>query len=310
MISTAVTAILADNTRPYPVAYNCAGDPSVSAAPATPADQQRHHAQQRQLREPRQQPGPLPAMLDGQHQPGQRTAPQRRRQCVKRDRESAERAFGKVARERAGGQADGGDACDRDVHRRGPRRRHGGQAHRGRGRDTEQTGPPGRRVQCEIQIVCTPSLVTGTAAAWAAATTSRVSSASSQTADAATSGPVARPISSSRYRSTSSIGTAARPNVVTAAQSATARTSVAVSELCGYASDHAATDADRDDQRGAGHRPMARHFCRRTAHNAPAPTITTAATANGHTGTSSPPDVSGVLVAVADGPGVPVPADG
>jgi hypothetical protein len=35
-ISTAVTAILADNTRPYPVAYKRAGDPSVTTAPATP----------------------------------------------------------------------------------------------------------------------------------------------------------------------------------------------------------------------------------------------------------------------------------
>ena len=41
----------------------------------------------------------------------------------------------------------------------------------------------------------------------------------------------------------SSIGTTAKPSVMTAAQSASARTSVSVSEFCGYASDHPATDA-------------------------------------------------------------------
>ena len=31
-----MTAILADNTRPYPVAYSCAGEYRVTTAPATP----------------------------------------------------------------------------------------------------------------------------------------------------------------------------------------------------------------------------------------------------------------------------------
>ena len=81
--------------------------------------------------------------------------------------------------------------------------------------------------------VCTPSRTTGTAAAWAAATMSRASSASSQTAPAAANGAVARLMNSPRYRSWSSIGTTARPSAVTAAQSATARTNVALNEPCG-----------------------------------------------------------------------------
>ena len=62
-----------------------------------------------------------------------------------------------------------------------------------------------------------------------------------QTAAAIVNGAVARRISSPRYRSTSSIGTAANPNVTTAEPSATARTSVAASEFCCKASDQATT---------------------------------------------------------------------
>jgi hypothetical protein len=56
---------------------------------------------------------------------------------------------------------------------------------------------------------------------------------------------------------------------------------------------------------------MARHVCRRTAHTAAAPTITTATTMKGQIGVWPPdvPDVPDVSVGVvADGPGVPVPA--
>jgi len=108
---------------------------------------------------------------------------------------------------------------------------------------TALNSPDRPAVVCRAKstAVCTPSRGTGTAAACAAATPSRSCSANSQTAAAIVNGAVARRISSPRYRSTSSIGTAAKPNVTTAEPSATARTSVAASEFCRPASDHATT---------------------------------------------------------------------
>ena len=73
--STTVTATFADNSRPYPVAYSSTRRAERHDRPDHAAHQQRGHTRQRQLREPRQHPGPLAAMLDGEDEraPARRT---------------------------------------------------------------------------------------------------------------------------------------------------------------------------------------------------------------------------------------------
>ena len=182
-------------------------------------------------------------MLDGEHQAGQRATPQRRCQAVNGQRKAPNALSKKCpVTSRAARPTAASPATTMLTG-----------AVRGAAMTATQTAAaatttsarpaPARCAARNRPWCCTPSPVIGTAAACAAATINRASSATSQTAPAAASGAVARPMISPRYRSSSSIGTTASPRQTTAAQSATARTSVTASELCGYARAHAATDA-------------------------------------------------------------------
>ena len=182
-------------------------------------------------------------MLDREHQRRQHTAPQRRRQRVHGHGHPSQRTLGEMSGERTRRHPGGGETRDRDIRRRRTRSRHHRHAHEPRRYRAEQSRPSRGRVQGEVDRGVHFEAGDRNGRGLCGRHTEPSSSASSQTAAAIVNGAVARRISSPRYRSMSSIGTAARPNATTAEPSATARTSVAASEFCCRASDHAATDA-------------------------------------------------------------------